>query len=263
MMTSVKKAWINAALLLVTLVINTLGAIGLINGSTQKEISDRYMTLITPGPSTFSIWSVIYALLIASVLVMALKKNDPYYQRAVDELTVWFRVSSILNLAWIVAFSFEQLELSLLLILAFAVSLALLGQRLLKIQKGRRWLLPLSFGLYNGWLMIATVVNAAAMLVKLDWGGFGLTDEIWAIAILAIAILLVIIVVARLRNAVLPLPVAWAYLGINQFLGSPAGFDNQYPTLAVAALIGMGLLVAVAVIQFVRNRFSVLPESVT
>ena len=41
-MDKLKKAWINALFLIVTLVINTLGAVGLINGLTQKQISNRY-----------------------------------------------------------------------------------------------------------------------------------------------------------------------------------------------------------------------------
>ena len=54
-MNRVKKAWVNLIFLAVTLVINTLGAKGLINGLTQKQISDMYITLITPSPATFSI----------------------------------------------------------------------------------------------------------------------------------------------------------------------------------------------------------------
>ncbi|NCC17160.1 MAG: tryptophan-rich sensory protein, partial [Clostridia bacterium] len=72
-MSSRKNAWVNALFLMVTLGINTLGALGIINGLSQKEVSDMFPTLITPSPSTFSIWSVIYSLLIASVLVMIIK----------------------------------------------------------------------------------------------------------------------------------------------------------------------------------------------
>ena len=37
-------------LYLFTLVINTLGAMGVINGMSQKAVSDAYPTLITPSP---------------------------------------------------------------------------------------------------------------------------------------------------------------------------------------------------------------------
>ncbi len=250
-----KKAWINGIFLLVTLVINTLGAVGVINGLTQKQISDMYPTLITPSPATFSIWSVIYGLLLASMIVMIVKKNDAYYQTAIDKITVLFRISCLLNIAWIVAFSFVLVELSVLFILGFVIVLALIGRKLLQIQVGRRWLLPLSFGLYNGWLIIATVVNISAALVKLQWNGFGITDTVWAVVLLIVAVLLVIAILLKLLNAAFPLPVAWAYFGIYQNLNA-AGGSGFVQTIA---LIGMVVLIGAAAITLYRNRFSVLP----
>ena len=79
-----KKAWINAILFAVTLAVNTMGALGVINGLSQKEISDRYVTLITPSSSTFSIWSVIYTPLLLPVILMIIRKTDAYYQKAVE-----------------------------------------------------------------------------------------------------------------------------------------------------------------------------------
>lgn len=145
-----KQAWINAIIFVVTLAVNALGALGLINGLSQKEISDMYVTLITPSPATFSIWSVIYTLLIISVIMMVVKQSDRYYEKAVDEISLLFRLSSILNIAWIVSFSFVLVEISVLFIFAFVITLALLNMRLLKIQESRRRLLPLTFGIYNG-----------------------------------------------------------------------------------------------------------------
>lgn len=259
-MRKTKKAWVNLVFLVLTLAINSLGAVGLINGYTQKQISDMYVTLITPGPSTFSIWGVIYSLLLISMIVMLVKKNDPYYQKAVDQLSTLFQISCLLNIAWIIAFSYVWVEISSLFILGFVVTLALLGIKLLNISEGRRWLLPLSFGLYSGWLFIATVVNIAAALVKLQWNGFGLSAEAWGVLMFSVAILLLLGVMLKLRNAVFPLPVAWAYFGIYQFLMSGAGFKGAYSVLPIAALVGMAVLVAVAIVQFIRNGFSLLPK---
>lgn len=256
-----KKAWINGLFFVVTLVINTLGAMGLINGLSQKQISDMYVTLITPSPATFSIWSVIYSLLLISVIVMIARKNDAYYDNAVDQITGLFRISCILNVAWIVSFSYLLVELSLIFILGFVITLALICQKLLKIQDKKRWLLPLTFGLYTGWLVIATVVNTAAALVKLKWNGFGFTNDTWAIIILIIAVFLVIFVLFKNRNAAFPLPVAWAYFGIYQFLKAPEGFKGEFGLLQTVALAGIPVLIGVAAIQLYRNRFSLLPVS--
>lgn len=256
-----KKAWINGLFLAITLVVNGLGAIGLINGLSQKHISDMYVTLITPSPATFSIWSIIYSLLMISIIVTIVKRDDPYYQSAVDEITSLFRMSCILNIAWIVAFSYLQLELSVLFILGFVIALSLICQKLLRIQDRKRWLLPLSFGLYTGWLFIAAVVNIAAALVKVQWQGFGIADDVWAIIILVIAVLLVLAVLSKNRNAVFPLPVAWAYWGIYQFLNAPEGFSGQYVMLQTVALTGMVVLIAMAALQFYRNHIALLPNS--
>lgn len=259
-MNNTRKAWINGLFLAVTLAINALGAIGAINGLSQKQISDKYLTLITPSPSTFSIWGVIYSLLIISIFTMIIKNKTPYYQRAIGQLTVLFRLSCVLNIAWIVAFSYVQIELSVLFILGLVIVLSLICKQLLKIQESRRWLLPLSFGLYAGWLVIATVVNISAALVKLKWDGFGLSDETWAAIILVVAVLLVIGVQLNNRNAVFPLPVAWAYFGIYQFLKAPEGFNGQYSFLQVVSMVGMVVLIGTAAIQLYRNHFSLLPS---
>lgn len=255
-----KKAWINGLFLVVTLVINTFGALGLINGLTQKQVSDRYPTLITPSPATFSIWGVIYLLLLISVIVMIVKKDDPYYKRAINQITMLFRLSCILNIAWIIAFSYVQIELSVLFILGLVITLTLICMKLLQINDGKHWLLPLSFGIYAGWLFIATVVNIAAALVKLQWNGFGIAEEIWAMVMLIVAIILVILVLSKIRNAVFPLPIAWAYFGIYQNLKAPEGFHGEFPLLQTIALAGMVVLVVLAMIQFYRNRFSIIPK---
>ncbi len=254
-----KKALLNALFLVVTLGVNTLGALGFINGLSQKAISDMYVTLITPGPSTFSIWGIIYALLIISIIAMIIKKNDPYYQNIIDRISPLFWISCLLNMAWIVSFSYVLLEISLIFILLFVMMLALICRQLLQIQE-RNVLLPLTFGLYTGWLFIASVVNAAAVLVKVNWNGFSISFEILAIITLVISVILIFLVNTQLRNAVFPLPVAWAFFGIREFLASPNGFNGEYGLLQIVALVGMAVLVGIAAIQLYINRFSLIPN---
>ncbi|MHC1720146.1 MAG: tryptophan-rich sensory protein [Clostridiaceae bacterium] len=260
-MSRIQNAWVNLLFLAVTLVINTFGAIGLINGLSQKQISDMYLTLITPSPATFRIWSVIYSFLLIAMIVMIIKKDDHYYQRAIDNISLLFRISCILNVAWIVSFSFLLVEISVLFILGFVNTLALISLKLLKIREGKRWLLPVSFGLYGGWLFIATVVNTAAALIKMKWSGFGLTHENWGCIMLVVAILLLVGVLLKIRNAVFPLPLAWAYFGIYQFLQSPEGFKGVFATLQTVSLVGMVVLTIISAVLFYRNHFSVLPEA--
>ena len=71
-----KKMGLNAVLMAVTLAVNALGAFGFINDTSQSDVSDRYFTLITPSSSTFSIWSLIYGLLVISLIVMFMKREN-------------------------------------------------------------------------------------------------------------------------------------------------------------------------------------------
>ncbi len=253
------KSWINAILLIATLIFNGMGAFGLINGLSQKEVSDMYPTLITPSPSTFSIWSVIYTFLIISIVVMIVKNNDSYYKRAIDEISFLFWVSCALNIIWIVSFSYNLIGLSTIFIFAFLIVMVLIVKRIGKIQIDRKWLLPITFGLYSGWLFIATVVNIAAWLVKIEWNRFGIAPEIWSVIILFIAVGLTSLVLLSTKNAVFPLPIAWAYFGIYKYLVAPGGYQGEFGMLQNVALIGIVFLIGLSGIQLYKNHYNVMP----
>ncbi len=259
-MDTTKKVWTNGIFFIVTLAINTLGGMGIINGMSQKEISDRYTTLITPSPSTFSIWGLIFTLLFVSLAVMIVKKDNAYYQKATDEISILFRISCVFNIIWMLAFSYLQIELSTVFILVFAITLAFISLKLNKIHTKGHFLLPLTFGIYTGWVFIATVVNVAVALVKVEWNGFGVETEIWAIITLIIGLALAFVVLTSNKNVVFPLPIAWAYLGIYQFLKSPDGFNGEYGLLQLVSLGGMAILIGMSAIQLYKNEFKLLPQ---
>jgi len=254
------KAWINLAVYLVTIGINALGAMGLINGLSQKQVSDRFDTLITPSPATFSIWGVIYTLLLISLVYLIIRNKEPGAAKAIEAISLPFWISSAANILWIVAFSFELIGVSTLMIFAFVIILALLNLKLKGTTGRERSLLALSFGMYNGWLLIASVVNTAAFLVQIKWTGFGLTPDTWAVIILIVSIVLAAGIQIRLRSAVLTLPIAWAYFGIWQRNGAQGVFAGQYPAILATSLIGCVVLVIIAVLVFWLNGRSLLPS---
>lgn len=258
-MNRLTKAWIGLILLIGTLVVNSFGAFGVFNGMSQRDISDMNRTLITPAPSTFSIWSLIYALLIGAAVVMILKNKEDYYGQAIDRIAYLFWLTSGLNMLWIVVFSFNLIGISALVILAFAITLSLLILQLGKIQTGKQWLLPAAFGMYTGWLLIATVVNISSWLVSIDWQGFGIAADVWGIIILIVAVVVTAVVTLITRNAILPIPVAWGYLGIYQSLNAADGYAGAYPSLALTALVGIRVLLVMTGIQLYLNHWQLMP----
>lgn len=223
------KSWINAILLVITLIVNGMGAFGLINDLSQKEIIKKvYITL------------------------QILKVEGD------GVISFLFWLSCALNVVWIVSFSYNLIGLSSVFIFAFLIVMVLIVKRIGKIQTKGRWLLPITFGLYSGWLFIATVVNIAAWLVKIEWNRFGIAAELWGVIILFIAVGLTLMVLLTTKNAIFPIPIAWAYFGIYGFLLAPEGFQGKYGLLQNVALIGIVLLVGLSLIQFYRNQYNVM-----
>ena len=44
-----------------------------------------------------------------------------------------------------------------------------------------------SFNIYFGWITVATVANFTGLLVSFEWGGFGISQEIWTSFIILVA----------------------------------------------------------------------------
>ncbi|MDN6626410.1 MAG: tryptophan-rich sensory protein [Pisciglobus halotolerans] len=258
-MKTATKAWINGIVLLVVLAINYISTTGIINGTNQKEMSDKYMTPITPAPFTFSIWGIIYTLLFVSIILMILNRNNHGYKRTIDRLSPLFWLSSAFNIGWIITFLYDQILISSIFIAAFTVTLIQMNRILLEVNDDRKNTLALSFGLYNGWLLIATIINIAAYLVKIDWNRFGLSEEVWGIILLAIASVLAILLMVYLKNAAFTIPAAWGSFGIYKSLVSPDGFNNMYSMLVVVAIACLIVLAISFVVQFKNNHWRIIP----
>lgn len=249
------KSWINLVLLVLTLIINALGGTGQINDLSQGEVSDMYKTLITPAGFAFSIWSVIYGLLFISLIVLIIKSEDRYYRKVIDSITPYLWVSFITNMLWIITFSYLQIGISTVFIAVYLISLTLIVQKLKQLHDNDHWLVPLTFGLNTGWLFIATVVNIAAFLVQIEWNGFGITDETWALIIIPVALILSGVVMLSLKNAAFPLPIAWAMFAINRELQSA----DVGSILKVMPLVVSALLVVLSVYFFIQNDKDIYP----
>lgn len=252
------KAWINLGLLLLIIVVNFLGGTGQINGTSQSEVSDSYHTLITPAGFTFSIWSVIYILLLISMITMVIKHKDDYYSPVIERISPFLWLSYATNMIWIVLFSYRFVGVSTVFIFAYLFSLSIIMMRLKPLSQKRQWLLPLTIGLNTGWLFIASVVNVAASLVKIEWDGWGLSQSNWAMIMMVVATLLTLLVLSIVKNASFPLPIAWALFGI--FMELNTSETNGF--LGIVAIVCMISLLLISFFTFYKNQNSLYPVSI-
>ena len=257
------KLWTIANLLVffASLVVNYLGASGYFNGMGQAEVSKKYPTLITPSGFAFSIWGVIYGLLLATLIYFFAQRNDLEVGRLIQLVSGLFILASLFNMGWIIAFSYEKLGLSTILIFGLLISLMVIIER---IYMGRAsfpyTLAGTAFTLYASWVFIASILNVSLLLVQKSWEGFGVSSSVWTIIILFIAISFVLFYVFIYQNAVFPIALAWAFFGIyssykNGIIESP--LDHSIKAIL---LLGMVIFIALTLYTFVGNGYSIFPR---
>lgn len=194
--------------------VNALANILPINNITTGEVSDRYPNLFTPHPITFSIWGVIYLLLLLFVIYQA---RLLFKERETENISILFILSSLVNTAWIFAWHYERIFLSLLLMILLFFSLLFiylsLGRK--KRVMKREWLfLHLPFSVYFGWITVATIANVTAFLVSLGWTGSNVTQSFWTVVVILTATLIGVLTLLREKDIPFNLVVVWAFLGI-------------------------------------------------
>ena len=154
---------------IIVVVVNSLAGASGINGLQTGAISDKYATLIAPAGYVFSIWFVIYLLLLGYVVYQfSDKRRESPFQ---DKIGYIFIVSCIINICWLLLWHYEMIAVSVILMLGLLLSLITLYTRLgvgvEKVQRSEMLFVHLPFSVYLGWITVATIANIAAALVSL------------------------------------------------------------------------------------------------
>lgn len=216
--------------------VNALANILPINGRTTGEISDYYANLFAPAGYTFIIWGFIYLLLgLFTLYQIGLFRNKSVQRRdgLLNKVGFYFAVSSIANIFWILAWHYDYIGLSVLIMLVILFSLISINKLTKKTELTlkEKFFIRFPFSVYFGWITIATIANIITWLVSIHWNGFGISEVIWTVIILFVGILIGVLNIFRYRNIYYGLVIIWAYVGILQKHISQAGFAGQYPVI--------------------------------
>lgn len=259
---TVKKTWIKVGVLLsflVMVVVNALANILPINGINTGAAADRYPNLFTPAPLTFAIWGAIYLALLIYVIFQLLPNRasaDPARQALLEKVGKLFIFSSLLNAAWIFTWHYNLIPISVAVMLLILLSLIRIGWLLREphCSPKEELALRLPFGLYFGWITVATIANITVLLVQLGWDGFGITPEVWMAIIVVVGALIATTTMYSVRNAAYGLAAVWAFAGILNRHLSPAWYGGQYTLIVVVTSISIGVLLAALVATAVHMR---------
>jgi hypothetical protein len=224
---------------------------------TTGAVSDKYDNLFVPAGLTFSIWGLIYLLLTAFVVYqwMVARGNSDSHS-FVEKVGAWFFVSCLANAAWILAWHYELLPLSVLLMLVLLACLLAIYLRLgigqSSVTRSERYLVHLPFSVYLGWITIATIANVSALLVSVDWNALGLGEQFWAVAVIAVGIAIALAMVFRRGDIYFCLVVDWALAGILL----KRVLDTTTPDLAViaATMTGIVLISSAIIVTLALGR---------
>lgn len=249
----------NLIIFIIMIIINYLGASGFINGISQKDISDMYKTLVTPASYAFSIWSLIYICIFFSFFILYRKIKDEINQKTLYNISNIFKFSCILNIIWVISYSLDLMTLSFLIILILTITIILINSKL----KNREYdinesIIPFGFGVYAGWLSVATIANLFNLLSKENFFNSLEEECLLAIITLFFASVIISLIGLKLKNVLYYLASSWALISIFVEIISSSYSNDLQPFLSFTVLI-LGLLKLVeAIVLFLKNDKSII-----
>jgi hypothetical protein len=116
-----------------------------------------------------------------------------------------------------------------------------------KVGKAETWLAQVPFSIYLGWITVATVANATAVLDFYSWTGFGIAEETWLVVMLVVALIVAGLVTWSRRDIPYLLVLAWAFAGI-------AVKHGEVPVVNIAAWAATGAAVVMVLAAAAMQR---------
>jgi hypothetical protein len=188
-----------------------------LNGRNTGEISDSFKVIFVPAGYVFAIWGLIYLGLIAYTVYHSLpsQRNNPLLVKS-----GWIvSLSSIANGSWIYFWHYGFYAITLLVML---ILLACLLAIYLRLNIGRsefsareKWLVSIPFSTYLGWITVATIANATAVLSYVGWNGWGISAIGWTLIMLGVAVVIAGLMSFTRSDIAFALVLAWAFTGIS------------------------------------------------
>lgn len=234
--------------------IGTLAGFGLIGTRVEDSAGGVFAadaTLITPDTPAFTIWSLIYVGLAAYVVWQWKERANP---RAIR--IGWLASASmILNAMWLGVTQLGWVWPSVVVILALAIILGMLVGRL--GEEDRRSLIESvvvdgSFGVYLGWVTVASVPNVAVALITTGVDPGAPWAEITAIMVLGLAAGLGVMFAARLgarRSVAAAMSWALAWIAIGRLSG-----PLHSTPVALSAIVAALVIIAVTAYFFLNAK---------
>lgn len=243
---------------LLMIVINVLAETLPLGGRTTGQVSDSYPNLFSPAGYTFAIWGLIYllgALHVLYQLGIFRSRRVGADEKLLARIAIPFSVSSLANAAWIFFWHYDQIALSMAMMLVILISLALIMVMLRRrtLSTREKILVKLPFSVYFGWITVATIANAATLLVSLGWDRWGLSEGLWTTVMLIAGLLIGVAWIFHARDLTYGLVLVWAYTGI--LVRHFTAYAGAHPAvIAVTAVCIAAFIALIGYVGFFERR---------
>jgi len=244
----------NALSVALALTVNILASALPLNGQNTGEISDRFQVYFVPAGYVFAIWGIIYIGWIAFAIYQYLpaQKESPRLRN----LGYLFALSGVFNAAWLFCWHYNLFGLSVLVMLTLLGLLVASYLRLnvakTPVTTAEKWCVDIPFSVYLGWISVATIANITDWLYSVNWTGFGITPQSWAVIMLIVASLLGLLVTLSRRDSGFAFVLVWSFAGIAQKQADTALVANS---AWVATVFVLGL----AIYSMIQRRRMATP----
>lgn len=229
------KKWLGMFIaFLIMIAVNALGSMGSINGQSQSEISNKLDVLFTPAGYVFSIWGLIYLLVLIWLVIQFTRKNSE--EKLPKNIVVLFILTCVFNILWLLTWHYELFIVAQIMMFLLLITLIVLYMRYPAGNKRFGGRLP--FSLYTGWISVATIANMSYTLKHYDVS-LGISEVNGTIGLLVVALLLAVATIFMRRDPFFGLVFVWATIGI--------GVANSNQSLVITAYI-VAALIFIAVI---------------
>lgn len=223
-----------------------VGVLGTSVASTSGGALSAQATLIAPAGPAFSIWGVVYLGLLAYTVWQWLPRNAATER---SRATGWLAaVSMVLNAGWLLVTQQGWIWASVVVILALVLTLGLLVRRLTTLVStsiAERVVVDGTFGLYLGWVTVATCANVTAALVASHVDPGRTVGAALAVVVLAVAAALGMVFAVRLGGRwSVAVAMAWGLAWIAA--GRLGATDLHSTPTAVAAIVAALVVLAAA-----------------
>jgi hypothetical protein len=242
------------------MIIGAMVGTGLFGGTEVDEVQDGALsadaTVLAPDSPAFSIWSVIYVLMIAYAVWQALpsQRSRERQRRA----GWWISLTAVLNGLWLVAAQFFTLLTTVVAIVLLLIVLAITIRVLVAHRPESpvdSVLMDVTVGLHLGWVALATVANITA------WLAADVAPASWAdaaepigIAVLAVVAVIGIAIGVSTRGRLAPsAAMAWGlmWIGVGRTAGEPESTPVAITAFVAAAVV---ILTPIGVLLTGRGR---------